>query len=309
MTTRTLSTAIGALPAGAAMAMSRSALDRPLACDAELSVVALTTAATVLGAFQRHHGLPTDLPLVRRVSGGPHVRIGPGTLHVLLALSDPTALMPCDARRLVNRYVRPLRRALTKAGALTHYFGREWISAGHRPVGQVGFAHDSRTGRAVFEAFVAVSTPFALAGRASFLGKEPVTLDALVDRAIDVEALATRIVEAYADEAERSERTALAAGEAPVEPWIDPPWAAIAEEAIGDVCAGQDARGVLRLGGDLLASRDALVRVADSVAGLPDDASVDAIGAVVDAELTASGVAVDGVRDLASIRDVLRRAR
>lgn len=231
--------------------------------------------------------------------------LGPGTLHVLLCLSHPAALVPCDARRLVNRHVRPLLRALTKAGALTHYFGRDWISSRQQPVGEVAFAHDSETNRAVFEAFVAVSHPFAPSGRGSFLGKEPATLASTAGRAFDLDTVARLVVAAYADGATEVRERPLEIPGGSAEAWVDPPWAVSVEEAIGVVAAGVDAQGVLRLGGDLLASRDAIVRIERRVAL----ASPEAIGAIVDEELGNGRVAVDGVRSFGSVRDVLVRAR
>jgi hypothetical protein len=231
---------------------------------------------------------------------------------VVLALSHPAVLVECDARHIVNRHVRPLLRALTKQGALAHYFGRDWISVAHRPVGQVGFAHDSRTGRTVFEAFVAVGCPFAPAGRPSFRGKEPGTLESLMGRTWNLPALASAIVEAYTQTSGRvaTPRALGACGDSiEQEPDDHPPWAACVDEAIGQVAAGRDASGVLRLGGDLLASRDALDRVASLVAALPSGAGPTEIGAILDRELSPSSVALDGVRDLASLRDVLFRAR
>jgi hypothetical protein len=306
---RVLVARAGALTASEAMRVSRGALDRELTGDAELTIVEITTEATVVGAFQRHHALPPSGERTRRISGGPFVTVGPGTLHVLLRLARPAALVPCDARRLVNRHVRPLLRALTKSGALTHYFGREWISAAHRPVGEVGFAHDSRTGRAVFEAFVAVTHPFAPAGRGSFLGKEPGTLASVAGRTFDLHAVAERIALAYAAEADHVRVAGIEVDEPVLERWDDPPWAASADEAIGEVAAGLDASGTLRVGGDLLASRDALDRVAYAVSALPRGAGVDAVGAIVDRELSPTTVALDGVRDLTHLRDVLARAR
>ena len=301
----------GARTAAQAMRASRAALDRPLEGDAELSVVTITTPATVLGAFQRPQGIPRDLPLLRRASGGPFVRVGPGTLHVVLSLAHPSALVPCDAAHIVNRHVRPLLRALTKSGALAHYFGRDWVSVGHRPVGQVGFAHDSRTRRTAFEAFVALGFDFAPPGRSSFLGKEPTTLEEAAGRTIDRPALRARIVEAYATAAGRdTDRREFEEigdeGDAVAE---EPPWRVTAEEAIGTVGAGPDATGTLRLGGDLMASRDVIERVATCVAALPPGAGADEVGAIVDRELTAPGAALEGVRDLRSLRDVLARAR
>jgi hypothetical protein len=294
-----------------AMRFSRRALDRPLEGDAELSVVEITTEATVLGAFQRQHRAPNDRARIRRVSGGPFVQVGPGTIHVLLTLANAATLVACDPRRIVNRYVRPLLRGLTKAGALAHYFGRDWVSVSHQPVGQVGFAHDSRTGRTAFEAFVAVRHEFAPPGRASFRGRVPTTLEAVSGRVLDIEALSELIVVAYASECARV---------AVPRPWVrdpddsdealledDPPWTASVDEAIGELAAGRDAGGTFRLGGDLLASRDALERVTAHVAALSTASpSFEAdVAGIVDRELSQASVALDGVRDLKNVRDVL----
>jgi hypothetical protein len=283
------------------------ALDRELACDAELGISEIATPAWVLGALQRGHGAPMGA-LVRRVSGGALVHAQPGTLHVVLALRTPSALVPCDARRLVNRYVRPLLRALTKGGATAHYFGRDWVSVGHRPVAAVGFAHDAGTGRAAFEAFVAVRGPFSVA-RPSFLGKEPGTLEDVAQRTFDASSLARLIADAY---------LALAGGEARELPArdvdspagredalrVEPPWTVSVEEVIGPVSAGRDTAGVLRLGGDFMASRDAVARVETQVAALGNDGSAEAMGAIVD-EAFAPPAVIEGVKDLRSLRSAL----
>lgn len=301
----------GSFGAEEALHVSERALDAPLEGDAELSVVTLRTEATVLGAFQRPTGLGAGAragTVLRRISGGPSITVGAGTLHVLLALAHPSVLVPCDPARLMNRYVRPLLHALTKTGALAHYFGRDWVSVAHRPVAQVGFAHDSTSGRAVFEAFVAVETPFAAPGRASLLGKEPGTLASVVGQAFDVGVLAERIAIAYAKAGDRAVRmAALGVARAHPVPMDDPPWTATADEAIGEVGAGRDASGTLRLGGDLLASRDALGRVAAAVSALqaPD---AGAIGRIVNEELRSPRVALQGVKDLGSLEKVLREA-
>jgi len=301
----------GSLTAAHAMRLSQRALDVPLEADAELTVLELTSPATVLGAFQRHHGLPAaaqGAPLLRRVSGGPFVTVGDGTLHVLLALAHPAALMPCDPARIVNRHVRPLLRALTKSGALAHYFGRDWISVAHRPVGQVGFAHDSRSKRTVFEAFVALGTPFAPSGRASFMGKEPGTLESLVE-GFQPARLAELVGASYAEAAGSAQivRTPEILAAEPTH-FEDPPWTASVSEIIGEVAAGVDGTGALKLGGDLLASRDALDRVAQRVASLPS-ADAEAIGRIVNEELRPPAVALDGVRDLGNLAKVLAEAR
>lgn len=267
----------------------------------------VTDEAMILGAFQRAAGLPSSpCTLDRRGSGGPEVRVGSGTVYVGLALAQPGALIPCDERRIVNRYVRPLLRGLTRAGHLAHHFGRDWVSVAHRPVAWVGFGHDAGTRRTLVEAFVAVRTPFAWTERASFLGKAHGTLESIGGRPVDAAALAERIVEAYARDVpsdglpwpEPATRQTLP------DP-LDPPWAATTDEAIGALGAGPDAAGAFRIGGDLLVSRDALARLESRLA-TTEDADV---ARVIDETLAAPGVALDGVRSLASVRDVVLRAR
>lgn len=232
-----------------------------------------------------------------------------GTVHVALALAHPGALTSCDERRIVNRAVRPLLRALTKTGSLAHFFGRDWVSVEQRPAAWVGFAHDSTTRRTLFEAFVAVRTPFANRDRESFLGKTPGALESIAGHPVDPFRVADAIVDAY--------RTAYDAGAAalplPAAPgpepssepdWhLDPPWIATCEEVIGTLGVGPDSRGVLRVGGDLLVSRDALARLESRVARGDDP------GLAVDETLTAPGVALDGVRSLKNLRDLIDRAR
>src|SRR5580704_10832079 len=88
-------------------AHSREALDRPLAQPGELWIAVARDEAQLIGAFQRRAGLPDQGTRLRRGSGGPAVRVGPGTVHVALALAHPGAIVPCDEKRIVNRAVRP----------------------------------------------------------------------------------------------------------------------------------------------------------------------------------------------------------
>jgi hypothetical protein len=288
----------GAQPAAVLAAQSRAVLDRALRCPAELWLAIASDDATVLGAFQRGDGMPREATLLRRGSGGAEVRVATGTVHVLVALQAPSALVPCDEKRIVNRYVRPLLRGLTRCGHLAHHFGRDWVSVGKEPVASVGFAHDASTGRAAFEAFVAVGAPFALRARPSFLGKRPAAL---------VGADPLRLLEAIAAAyAEGADVVALAEPDVPEtgdDSRADPPWAATHEEVIGLLGAGRDAQGVFRVGGDLLCSRDALARLEAGATATSAD-----IGELVDRTLGARGVALDGVRSLASVRDVVTAA-
>ena len=291
----------GAQDARVIAASSRASLDRALRCAAELSLAVVSDDAVLVGAFQRATGL-------RRGSGGPEVRVGPGTVHVALALAHPAALIPCDEKRIVNRHVRPLLRALTRAGgtrAAAHYFGRDWISVAHRPVAWVGFAHDAATRRTLFEAFVAVRTPFALTERASFLGRPQGTLEALAGTAVDEGRLVQAIADAYAGDTASIPLDWPDAPSSAGDASAEPPWAAVVDEAIGPLGAGRDAHGVFRVGGDLLVSRDALARLEALAATAPEDD----LARLVDESLASPGVALDGVRSLASVRDVIVAAR
>jgi hypothetical protein len=293
-------------------AHSRAMLDRPLGTDtAELWVATAADDAVMVGAFQRGAGIEADCPLVRRGSGGPAVRLGAATVHVALALGHPSALIACAENTIVNRYVRPLLRALTKVASLAHFFGSDWISVAHRPVAWVGFAHDATTRRSAFEAFVALRTPFALAPRPSFRGKPHATLEEVTGKQIDPAGLADAIVDSYgrldrAIECHPRERaTEVAAAAAGADPRDDPPWAATREEAIGILGAGPDTGGTFRIGGDLLVSRDALGRLEARVRAATDAE----LAIAIDETLAAPGVALDGVRSLGSIRDVILAAR
>jgi hypothetical protein len=249
--------------------------------DAELLVAVPGDEAIVLGAFQRSSEVAGGgVVLVRRGSGGPAVRVGPGSVWVQLHLARPDVLVACDGARLVNRYVRPILRAI---GA--KYFGRDWISVDHRPAGLVAFAHDARTGRSLFEAIVAARTPFALGPRASYLGKEPIVLES------DPAEIADAIAEAYAALAKDSERIAIGAPAGGERRVIDePPWKAVREDAIGIVAAGPDREGKMRVGGEFMASRDA---IADLEARL---ANGEAAASAVEAALASPNAVLFGAR-------------
>ena len=297
-------------------AISRSGLDRPLepgARSAELVVGVLSEGAVVLGAMQRVSELgegllERDVLVTRRGSGGAECRVGTGTVWMQLALSSTSALVACEPGRLCNRYVRPLLRALTKVGAVAHYFERDWVSASKSPIASVSFAHDTQTGRAMVEAIVAVHTPFALRARSSYLGKSARTLHEL---GLDVEPsrVADAVIDSYA--AAYGGRESSSAGTSELvaspadDPRGDPPWASTCDEAIGVVAAGRDRDGRMRVGGELMVSRDALSRLEDAIALHADDAPQ--LDRAVD-ELAGPGVALLGVRDLRSLREVIAEA-
>jgi hypothetical protein len=300
--------------AGELAARSR-AWRAPPGADAVLTVAEPQDAAVVVGAFQRSSEIvgANERPILRRGSGGAACLVGPGTVWIELALARSDALVACTPDKLLNRYVRPLLRAITGVTSVpANYFGRDWISAAHRPIALVSFGHEATTNAALFEAVVAVDAPFAIGARASFLGKEPATLGAIAARPVTCGALVDRIVEGYSALATTVVEVAddpppLEAVRERVGP--ESPWSSTREEAIGLVAAGRDETGRLRVGGELIASGDAVARLEDLLAKLPDEASADDVGRLVDEALTTRGAVTFGVRSLASIRDVIVEAR
>src|SRR5258708_11473518 len=98
----------GKVPVATLAAWSQTALDRPMAHDAVLWVAEALDEATVLGAFERGSSAGAGGLVVRRGSGRPRLRVGPGTLHVALSLVRPDALSPCDVPPPPNPAAPPL---------------------------------------------------------------------------------------------------------------------------------------------------------------------------------------------------------
>ncbi len=291
-------------PVAALAARSAAALDRPLVGVAEVFVGSASDEGVVVGAFDHARSG------VRRGSGGAPVRIGPGSVWLQVALARADALVAADAPRLVNRYVRPLLQALTKIGATAHYFGRDWVSATKRPVAFVGFAHDATTGRCLVEAVVAVSTPFADARWSSFRDVEPVTVADVAPRA-GVAQVTEAIVLSYAKAYGYTPRERSLALDAVGGVVAGTPWSATIDEAIGLVGAGRDARGRLVVGGELMASRDAMRRLEGVLARIDGEGRAtdpEVVGRAIDECLGDPGVVVFGVRSLDSLRRVILEA-
>lgn len=291
-----------------------------VALEATLTVAPLVGEAVALGAFQRARStldLPrlegSGLSLVRRATGGPALRVGRGQIHVTLVLSHPAALGGVsDPERAQNRHVRPLLRALDALGDKpTTFGGRDIVLMGAAPVAWVGIGHRVDSRQTVVEAVVAVSRPFALdealdlahgAIAPRFLGRTPSTLEAVLGKPVDPEAVLGAIVAAYALSAEDSVAT-----QDPVPlPMTrvdadEPPFTAMVEEAIGLLGARRDG-GALTLGGDLFASADALTRAAAVLSDPPAD-DAEALRRLDEAF---EGALLHGVRSRASF---LRLAR
>lgn len=310
-----------------AAALSGASLARPLVADAELGVFALSGQGTVLGAFQRLDELAPrsesdgvdavtesapSLVAFRRASGGPAIAASDGLVWVQLALSRPGALVPCSAAQVVNRYVRPLLRALTRLGATSSYFGRDWISTGHRPTAWVGFAHERSTGRSLFEAFVPVRSPWRSGTHASFDGKAPWTLEEALGKHVHVAHVCDVVASSYRDAYDAGAASVdLPAVTAALEDFDPSPWQARRDEAIGPIYAGRDREGRMRVGGEPMVARDAMesfTRALDALEASERTPSSDDLGRLVDEHFAPADAALFGVRSLTSIRDVLEEA-
>lgn len=310
----------GALSASAIARYSAESLTSALSAPAVLLVAeGEGPAARLLGRFERNRPVAGDpTPTFRRGSGGGALVFGSGRVYVNLRLETPSTLTPCEPAKLLNRYVRPLLRALTKIAGPSHYFGRDWISCGGAPIASVGFAHHARTGRAMVESVIAFSESFVpffpgAATAPSFLGKTPTTVHEKSAKYRDISSFCRLVADSYAEAygvawelaAPYSFTDALAAP-------LEEPWAATVPEAMGDLGA-TFAAGHLHLGGALMASEDAVREFEGRVSALPAGSSVDDLGADADAVFAAEGVALFGVRSLVSVRDVtfaaLERAR
>jgi len=278
-----------------------------------MALVEVEREEVVLGAFQRAasaldlgEASARGLTVTRRISGGPAVLAGPGTLHLVVALPSPSALVPCDASRLVNRHVRPLLRALASVGASAHFFGRDWISVAHRPASWVGFAHHAATGACIFEAFVAVSHAFAL----------PRALDGYPERAADpflgkAPAILSTRLESTREAILRAYDAAYGGGLAlpshlegdlrPLANDVRPPWEMLVEEAIGFVGAGLSPTGTVEIGGDLMASDDLPEALGAALASLRQSPSEVRVTQAVERVFAGGPFVMDGVGDRASL--------
>ncbi len=278
---------LGARSCAAIANASRDALTRALSCEMEIEIGLARDERVLLGAFQRAGDVEEGArknAIVRGTPGGA-VFVGIGSLQVLVGI----AKLECDESQILNRHVRPILRALGG-----NYFGRDWISilsgGAQHPVAHVGFAHERATGRTVVEAFIGVRTPFAASlERASYRGKKIVTLEEARGKKIDNDDLASAIADAFGEHVafEGTSREEVVEN-------ADPPWSARIDEAIGPVCAGRDAKGRMRVGGEFMASLDA---VRDLEARI--ESGQEPRGAVNDA-FGAPHTALFGVRTLES---------
>lgn len=328
-------------PPAVALARGRSLLDA-LEDGPSLRVYGaeLTAASIVLGAHQHApHALRSEplhalaLPVLRRRSGGGALWTSPGVLYLALGLSSASVLMACPPGRTLNRNVRGLLAGLRGLGIPAFYFGRDFVSigAGPAPGAFIAWA-EGPDGRVLLECFIAHETSFELpAGLDGYperatpaLGGKPVvTVHASAARPLGADAVLRGLAQGY----ERAFGVELS--QTPPDPqWqqraaelepqlrVDPEdarglcWSAPRPEAIGFVSAGArvDAEGRvsgLAVGGDYFAVDGCGDALAARLLGTLGDAQ--GVGAAVDAVYAAPG-RIEGVRSLASLRDVLLEA-
>lgn len=166
-----------------ALALSRAVL----AYAEELQSVVVSASvvsdrAVILGAMQRaarvvdmHACVEGNVSVFRRTTTGTAAWMGGEGLVLALGLPHVAAI-ETDAtdRTLLNRNVRPFLRAFTRAGAMAHYFGREWISLKKRPAALLGF-DVTRTGGVLIEVIVGLDHSIGL----------PVELTTIEERAVE----------------------------------------------------------------------------------------------------------------------------
>ena len=198
-----------------ALALAETSLN--LATERNTPVLAANVVngrAVVLGAMQRT-GRVIDAQACDRAGASVLRRMTTGTAAwidgpaIVLALALPhVAALYADAtnRTLLNRNVRPFLRGFTRAGAMAHYFGREWISLRKRPAALLGF-EVTRSGAVLIEVFLggaqAIGLPVALQTvqeRAidRFMGKTPAGLQEIVPE-VQLGVFLERFVENFGD--------------------------------------------------------------------------------------------------------------
>jgi len=314
-----------ARPLRDAIALGPALLDRARAEAAPILAASLVEGpAVVLGAAQRA-GRVVDLaacaaagvPVLRRATTGVAVHLGGRGALFTLALPRLAALAPDTApRSLLNRNVRGFLKGFARAGALAHYFGREWISVRHRPAAVLG-VEAPEDGAALLEVWAGhdapPSLPAALAAEEEraladhrWQGKQPAALAELLPAHVSLADLCTAVIEAVARQGAASlvEIAPPPIDPAPFAPITDPldPLPAghapvvLERVPIGWIEAAREAPPTrapgVWIGGDVMTGRWVLER----------------IGGDAEAPLDPDGVVLDGAT-LEDLRRLTRLAR
>jgi hypothetical protein len=255
------------------------------------------------------------------------ITLGAGSIYLGLALRDAGALMPGGPAQVINRAVRPLLSALTKAtGKRAAYFGRDWVSMNGVPIAAVSMGHDSTSGRTCFEAVIGLHEAFGSNWR-SFRNENARALDELA--AVDPQRLAAEISVYYTNtypailcvpassattaQLPNRDGTQNANANAPRA------WSAHVAEAMGYVSAVREPDGIA-VGGSFMASRNAVKALNSALRTLTATAESDAavLAATTAAIRLQVSEAIDsafapptmlfGVLSLTSFRDAIEAA-
>jgi hypothetical protein len=272
-------------------ALSRALLDRALGAPGALEIVVSTSEALTRGAW----GIDADCTDVRG-GGGTKVAIGEGDIYVGLALDKSNALVAdCDPPRLMNRHVRPLLRALAKAGTKAMYGGRDFIAVKGERVGWVGFQHSAETQRAAFEAIVPGSTPelrqlISDAYRAAY--------GDLVSSRSGLRPDTPELASSAARPSARTSTSTSTPTSNSTPTWI------VDHDAIGAVAIAFDS-GRFRVGGDFYASREIVPRLERA---LDAARSMEDVDRAIEDVCTTSDVVLEGLKSLDALTRAARAA-
>ncbi len=108
-----------------------------------------TTSAVVLGRYQSIRSVnyqacrSAGLSVLRRLTGGTTLYLGPGTLHYALAFSLQNGPIDCRPRQILQKYGATVTAMLTALKLRGRYFGKDLVSSGDQPVGLLSFELDA----------------------------------------------------------------------------------------------------------------------------------------------------------------------
>lgn len=286
-----------ALALGPALVARAEATKRP-----QLTASLVRGSTVVLGAAQRagrvldfdscaHAGVT----ILRRTTTGTAAWLGGRAFVFTLALPAVATLFPdATPRTLLNRNIRPFLKGFARAGLITHYFGRDFLAMRQRPGALIGFDVSS-SGAVLIELFVGYDEPATLPDAVAshderalerWKVKRPTSLAEMLVGARPMD-IANAVLEGFAERAGEAATSSTLEPDAldtrpfrPITSPLDPVPEDLSLGApvvvpIGWVEAAVEAttnptRRVW-LGGDMLAPRFALQRIAERAGGLPTE--------------------------------------
>jgi hypothetical protein len=209
------------------------------------------------------------------------------------------------------------------SGGKAGYFGRDWVSLRGAPVAAVGFAHHAESNAAYFEALIGVDEPALDDAHASLRGVAPTSLVALrrLDRDVSDQAslaleVRDRVAQTYLEafpglrEADAAEALASTAETVHTASNVESHVLWRSTCPMGQLWVAER-HGQPRIGGDFMASDDAVTRIeataARTWAGAPEELRVALEAEVV--SLAGQGAVTFGLPGLGTLADALTAAR